>query len=225
MAHVSEFPKDLNKTYNRIMERIDQLKSPSERKLCKKVLETACFASRPLSFEEIHALAGLPDGLEASYITTRCGSFLTVHNDVVYLLHHSVGEYLTRYFEANSPGGPVQVNETLAKQAIVSMSKALEYNMYGLELGTESDTLTPPAGKNSLAAIQYSCEFWDDHLLRAAFELTDEGPVLPFLEQHFLHWLESLSLLGKLASAPSSIKSLLDMAMVRSCDIEYATTN
>ncbi|KAK9849582.1 hypothetical protein MYU51_014179 [Penicillium brevicompactum] len=213
VAHVSKFPKGLNKTYDRIMKQIDELKSEADREFCKRVLEAACFASRPLSFDEIHGAAGLPPDLDSPYIVTRCGSFLTVHNDIVYMLHHSTGEYLTRYFEENHPGGSPQVHEFLAKQAIIAMSEGLKRNMYKLEPGTESNCLGPPPSGNPLAALQYSCEFWVYHLLQSSSPISDDGPVLHFLEAHFLHWLESLSLLRKLPSALTSIRELLKRTM------------
>ncbi|RJE17667.1 NACHT domain protein [Aspergillus sclerotialis] len=209
VEHVSKFPEDLNETYDRIMERINRIKSEREREFCKKVLEAACFASRPLSFDEVHAIAGLPPKLQAPKIVTRCGSFLTVHNDVVYLFHHSTGEYLTRYFESNSPGGPPKAHEALAKQAILAMSKGLRYNMYELKPETESKSFIPPPGAKPLGAIQYSCEFWVHHLLQGTSPIADDSPVLSFLETHFLHWLESLSLLSKLPSALTAIRELL----------------
>jgi hypothetical protein len=228
VEHVSKFPDDLNETYGRIMERIDGIKSKAEREFCKRVLEAACFTSRPLSFDEVHAIAGLPPKLQSPDIVTRCGSFLTVHNDVVYLFHHSTGEYLTRYFESNSPGGPPQAHEALAKQAILAMSNGLRYNMYEMKPETESKSFSSPPGAKPLAAIQYSCEFWVYHLLQGSSPIADDGPVLSFLETHFLHWLESLSLLSKLPSALTSIRELLKRTKVCHCQLKllvYILTN
>ena len=58
-----------------------------------------------------------------------------------------------------------------------------------------------------LGSIRYSCLFWVDHICKAddlslvdhRKELLDGGAIFTFLREHFLHWLESLSLIHKLS--------------------------
>jgi hypothetical protein len=45
-------------------------------------------------------------------------------------------------------------------------------------------------------------------------ELIEDGNVLKFLEERFLYWLESLSLLGRLSVGVESIRKLLFIAQV-----------
>jgi hypothetical protein len=100
--------------------------------------------------------------------------------------------------------------------------------MYEMKPETESKSFSSPPGAKPLAAIQYSCEFWVYHLLQGSSPIADDGPVLSFLETHFLHWLESLSLLSKLPSALTSIRELLKRTKVCHCQLKllvYILTN
>ena len=78
-----------------------------------------------------------------------------------------------------------------------------------------------------LASIRYSCVFWVDHLCKAdntsldwKEKLSDGGAVFAFVKEHFLHWLESLSLIYKLSDGVLSIKNLLHKVQV--CQIPLA---
>ena len=72
-----------------------------------------------------------------------------------------------------------------------------------------------------LSPIRYSCEFWVDHLCKVddqsldhTKEMSDDGGIYTFLREHFLHWLESLSLMHKLSDGVLSIRKLLHKVQV-----------
>jgi hypothetical protein len=72
-----------------------------------------------------------------------------------------------------------------------------------------------------LGSIRYSCMFWVDHLCKAddksldrRKEPFDDMAIFAFLKEHFLHWLESLSLICNLSDGVLSIKNLLRKAEV-----------
>ena len=63
--------------------------------------------------------------------------------------------------------------------------------------------------------------FWVDHLCKVddqsldlMKELSDDGTIFVFLKEHFLHWLEGLSLIHKLSDGVGSIRKLLHKAQV-----------
>lgn len=62
--------------------------------------------------------------------------------------------------------------------------------------------------------VQYACRYWVDHLervdhgRRVQIDLRDGGRVHVFLLEHFLHWLEALSLMGKLSEGVLLITKL-----------------
>jgi hypothetical protein len=70
-----------------------------------------------------------------------------------------------------------------------------------------------------LAPIRYSCVFWFGHLCvinnqALEEELADNGRVFTFFEEHFLHWIESLSAIRQISDSVLIIKSLLDKVQV-----------
>lgn len=54
------------------------------------------------------------------------------------------------------------------------------------------------------AHVQYACRYWVDHLQRAGTDFKDYQ-VHVFLKEHFLHWLEALSLLGSISEGVRAI--------------------
>jgi hypothetical protein len=56
--------------------------------------------------------------------------------------------------------------------------------------------------------IQYACRYWVYHLQRSNIDLYDESQVHIFLQKHFLHWLEALSLMGNLSDGIGMVRTL-----------------
>ena len=212
VQHVQGTPPKLSEIYDRMMERIEKIMDEEGKELCMRLLEAVCFASRPVSYAEAQAVAGLPSDA-TDEILQICGSFLTSHDGTVHILHNSTRQHLTAYFESNRKGGAGQIHESIAKRSIAAMSDGLRYNMYGLNAGTESTDIIAREDYGPLASLCYSCEFWVDHLCGPdgprEGQLLDDGAAFVFLEKHFLHWLEALSLIHKLPTALSSIRKLI----------------
>jgi hypothetical protein len=61
--------------------------------------------------------------------------------------------------------------------------------------------------------LQYACRYWVQHLQRSKARLFDNDPVHRFLQKHFLHWLEALSLIGKASDSIHMITALLTMVV------------
>ncbi|KAI2885980.1 hypothetical protein CBS13152_7275 [Aspergillus niger] len=51
--------------------------------------------------------------------------------------------------------------------------------------------------------LRYSCRYWTFHLMQSKRSISDisDVEILSFLEKHFLHWLEVMSLMGELSEA------------------------
>jgi hypothetical protein len=56
--------------------------------------------------------------------------------------------------------------------------------------------------------VRYACLYWVYHMEESNACITDEHQAYVFLKIHFLHWLEALSLLGKLSDSINMIKGL-----------------
>jgi len=62
--------------------------------------------------------------------------------------------------------------------------------------------------------VQYACRYWVEHLQRGNFDPCNYGQIHKFLEEHFLHWLEALSLMGKMSEAVLMITALQSILTV-----------
>lgn len=206
LEEIQKTPAKLSKLYERMMTRIENGDHPE---LSKSVLEAACFASRPLSYAEVHVLSGLPSGYPPEDFVLNCGSFLTVENETVHVLHNSARQHLMDYFKPRA----TEIHDLMCERSLAALSEGLKSNIYGLLPATDISDAVAPQG-NPLARLAYSCEYWIENLTKGTGKLTDDGPAFAFLKVHFLHWLESLSLLGKLPKAIVSIRNLQEKAKV-----------
>jgi hypothetical protein len=221
VAQVAETPKDLTGTYEKLMAHINIFDGQMQ-KLCNTVLQTISFASRPLSYEELHLLAGLPPGAPTTDIVQRCGSFLATVNSTVHLLHSSVRKYLLGSFETrHGNDGIGQIHIDMWIRSITAMSETLKQNMYDLDSGSQASDIMVQED-DYLARVRYSCEFWVYHLCEVdgqnpIFEdqLSENGDTFLFLQKHLLHWFEGLSLIHKLPGGVSLIRKLVRKVHVR----------
>ncbi|KAL4928092.1 WD40 repeat domain-containing protein [Aspergillus undulatus] len=215
MELIRSKPRGLDKLYDDLMNKIEK-EQESSVQFCKNVLVAACLAHRPLSLPEVGVCAGLPARVPAAVIAGKYGSFLVTRDDTVYPIHQSAREYLeTNYAARPQQGGPAQGHAEFSQRAIHAMTAKLAANMYILQPATLSEDIKPPR-PDPLASIRYSCEFWVDHLCAVDIQsmpdgnqLGDSGGVFTFLQNHLLHWLESLSLVHNLSAGVRSIKKLL----------------
>jgi hypothetical protein len=216
---VEDLPTGLEEVYDRMMNQIQDLKWENP-KICQRVLSAATLAYQPLHPAELSALSGLPhsiSGKEESMrkIVAMCGSFLTFQDDRVYFIHQSAKDYLSGKASSTIfPSGTTAVHHAILLRLLQGMSKTLRRNIYEMQHpGLPVGEIKAP-NPDPLADMRYSCVFWVDHLCAAKEEPTDDGAVFSFLKDHFLHWLESLSLLGQLSDGVLSISKLLHVAQV-----------
>jgi len=228
---LNRIPKGLTPLYDRMVNQIQQLGNDYTQ-LCLLALSAATLAYRPLHLHEIHVVAGLQDEVEEledlERIINMCGSFLTIRDKYVYFIHQSAKDYLTTDASAViSPAGHERIHYDMSSRSLDALSKTLRRNIYNIQdPGSMMKNVPDP---DPLASIRYSCVFWVDHLCEAddtspdwKKNLSDDGAIFAFLKEHFLHWLESLSLIYKLSDGVLSIKKLLHKVQV--CQIRLAIT-
>ncbi|KAF7171564.1 hypothetical protein CNMCM5623_003939 [Aspergillus felis] len=208
---IQKMPSGLSNVYELIMAQIEK-GSPENQKRCKNVLVAVVLAYRTLSLPELAVLAGLQPKINPRTIVEKCGSFLTMSAQTVSLIHQSAKDYLeANYTRLGSGIG--QGNADISARSIIAMDSILRHNIYALPYpGFESRDVTPP-DPDPLAPIRYSCVFWVGHLCKAkdlGFEngLNEGGAILRFLKEHFLHWLEALSLIGGISESIRLLKEL-----------------
>jgi hypothetical protein len=217
IKNIQEMPEGLSKLYNQMITKVEKL---SDWPYCQNVLAATSLAYRPLSFAELALVAGLPKRVNVRTVVAECGSFYTVEEDRIFLIHQSAKDYLGENYTKIQPGGVVQGHIDIIDRSINAMSAVLRKDIYSLgDYGLRpADALRPDP--DPLASLQYSCLFWIEHICnlnegtKCGERLIDSGRVFGFLQQHFLHWLESLSLLKKLPDGIMLIKRLLRLAQV-----------
>jgi hypothetical protein len=223
---VEEAPVGLYQLYDRMADQIQQLaKRNSE--MCHLLLSTVSVAYRPLHLAELGSLCKLRGQVSTLTKNTRtlvalCGSFLTVRDDQVYLIHQSAKDYLSDEARAAVFGHKGEVHYNLFSQSLKLMTSTLKRDMYGLRApGCLINVVTTPA-TDPLATARYSCVYWIDHLYKSTFDksarcnkdLQDSGAVHAFLQASYLYWLEALSLcksMSKGVALMAELKAIIDV--------------
>ncbi|KAL4805677.1 hypothetical protein BDV18DRAFT_12049 [Aspergillus unguis] len=209
-------PRGLIPLYNRMLQQI-QLFEGLDYELCILVLSIVMLGYRPLHLQELCLVAGLHkqhyclDDLKD--IVGMCGSFLTIRDDYVYLVHQSAKDYLgdATVSAAIFPSGPSAIHHQIARESLQNLNAKLQRDIYKLDnpgaLISEIVTLRPCP--DPLFGLRYSCTYWLDHFINSKLLDMPEPSVdqiSDFFKQHLLHWLESLSLIGELGHGISSLK-------------------
>jgi hypothetical protein len=169
--------------------------------LYRQVLSTVLTTYRPLHLQELHALSGLPTQAQninqaTTAIVKMCGSFFTIREDNVYIIHQSARDFLSQEARHDLvPCGIRNVHQSIFSRSLQVMSRTLRRDMYSLcTLGYPAEQIKPPV-PDPLAASRYSCIYWIDHLCDwnpsssadDEVDLQDGGAVNNFLRQQYLY--------------------------------------
>ena len=218
----TKFPAGLEPLYQRMLEQIQHNRDPEEVEVYLQTLRTITLSYRPLHLGEIGIIAGLPEGLSndpqaLQDLVGSCGSFLTLRKQIVYFVHQSVKDYFSTGNGLNLfPSGQTKAHGLLADQSLRFMSDSLRRDVCGLR---RPGTLTQDidnniVGRHLPAHIQYACCYWVHHLKESGAPLKDNDQVHTLLKEHFLHWLEALSLMGKISDGAVLVRLLEEILMV-----------
>ena len=207
---VEDAPTGLYQLYDLMMDRIQRLKRYSEH--CLLMLSTVTVAYRPLYLADIHSLCQLSDNIAARDIVAMCGSFLTIRDDQVYIIHQSAKDYLSG--KARTTGFPTE-EETHHKTFTISlklMPKILQRDMYNLKLPGFPINQVQVPDPDPLVTVRYSCIHWIDHLCasdaRTRHDDLNGTSIYTFLQEWCLYWLEALSLCRSMSDGVASITKL-----------------
>ncbi|CAN9191599.1 unnamed protein product [Alternaria alternata] len=220
LAVVEEAPAGLHQLYDRMMEQIQRL---SERNvdICQSLLCTTAVAYRPLYLAEMGSLcrsAGRATIVAETVrkIVAMCGSFLTIRNEQVYLVHQSAKDYLSDKMRATALPSQSEMHYGLFAQSLELLSSKLKHDMYDLvEPGFSIDEVRTP-DPDPLATTRYSCVYWVDHLYEwkpkslgsSVGGLQAADVVDKFLRKKYLYWLEGLSLCKSVGKGVVSMEKL-----------------
>ncbi|KAH8744604.1 hypothetical protein F5883DRAFT_21603 [Diaporthe sp. PMI_573] len=218
---LDEVPTELKELYRRMMRQIERLPRQYP-KLCRQALSTVVAAYRPLQLQELHLLSDLPtqaqDVNEVTIAVVKmCGSFLTIREGNVYVIHQSARDFLFGEASHNIfPCGTEDVHQTIFSRSLQVLFKTLRRDMYSLcTPGYPAEQVKPP-DPDPLAASRYSCIYWVDHLCdwnpnphaNHRDVLQDRGIIDNFVRKKYLYWLESLSICRSMSEGLVSMAKL-----------------
>jgi hypothetical protein len=136
-------------------------------------------------------------------IVKKCGSFLTIRDDSVYIIHQSAKEFLRDETSHNIfPHGLGDVHYSIFSKSLQILSRTLRQDIYGLHTPGYAIERVEQPDPDPLMASRYSCIYWVDHLYewqphnRAdhIVDLQDGGIMDMFVRKKYLYWVEALSL-------------------------------
>lgn len=187
----------------------------------KLIIGTLVFLASPLSTNALAQILDIPK----SRIDTQLDflhSVLRVPSDPdlpVTLLHLSFRDFLVNTESSDSNPFWMDENETQYQIAIhcMNLMNKLKQDICGIE---HPDTLRSEISSQTISehlhpSMQYACIFWVYHLQQATKEVINSHEVYQFLKEHLLHWIEALSLMGKVAESLDIIRSLRSLFLVR----------
>jgi hypothetical protein len=207
---------------------IDHVRHSEDADLCKQILAVMSTVYRPVAFDELPSVIELPDGISddheaLSEIIAICGSFLTLRDDSIIFVHQSAKDFLLGQARSEIfPKGKEAGHHAILLRSLQVMFQTLRRNI--LQIGSPEvpiDKVRHPS-RNPLAAAQYGCLYWVDHLQDSRWiennDLCYKGGYLDvFLRQKYLHWLEALSILGNISQGISALFKLDGLLQVSDC--------
>ena len=135
-------------------------------------------------------------------------------------LHLSFNEFLLddklefKQFKIN---GPATHRMLLSKcLQLLSGPGGLEENMCKLKYpGKPRREISQSVINDRLSpALQYACQYWIQHAKFGNLECHNQDDVHIFLQKHFLHWLEAMSLMNRLAEVIEQLSLLQPLLSV-----------
>jgi hypothetical protein len=221
---LEEVPPGLEQLYQAMILRMQSL--GEELEICKKIISTVIHAYRPLHLGELVTTAGItgarnePQSL--SGLVHRCGSFLTVREDTIYFVHQSAKQFLVTegketIFHNGEEGNHLALLDRLLQCMELSLGHDIcKIRIPGGLLGDNQDY-----SRWELIHLRYACCHWARHLVlvkNLKEYISDSGCVYVFLQKHFLHWLEALSLMRRISDAFVSLDILRSVVNVSDGD-------
>ncbi|KAJ5389771.1 uncharacterized protein N7496_000839 [Penicillium cataractarum] len=212
----AKYVSKMDKTYLPILMRLldDRESDESEQQQLlqefQDIVGVIILLADPLS---INALS-LFLGIGADRIGNRLNSFRSVlsipgnRDQSVRILHLSFRDFLVQSgtkFHVDEP----KKHKKIAHLCLKTMQNHLRKDICDLESsGTYRTDVGPQYIRQYLPLeLQYSCRYWIHHLEQSQDLSSGIEDVLLFLQKHFLHWLEAMSLLGLI----SEVVGMLDL--------------
>jgi archaellum biogenesis ATPase FlaH len=219
----------MDKTYLPVLKQLFSDADNREKKQLEQefqdTLGVITLLAAPLS---VNALAQLTNKSPRN-ISNRLNGFYSVlsvpknHDSPVRLLHLSFQDYLLTTGESSFRVSPEKTHQKIALHCLRVMNdyehglkrNICDFSSYGTQ---HVDIDRQTVDQHLSAALQYSCRYWIYHLQQSEGHVP-EPEVFSFLEKHFLHWLEALSLMDAISEAVGLIDMLQRALSVSLCTV------
>lgn len=218
LKKLEAFPPGLDALYSRML---NQVRKSEDAELCKQILAIMSTVYRPITLYELASVIEMPeDSYDAneclSEIVAFCGSFLTLREDTVAFVHQSAKEFILREESLAEilPKGIDAEHHSIFARSVNMIFKTLRRDILNIKLpGFPAKDIKRPI-PYPLAAAEYACVYWVDHLQASISDATyrlspaDRNRVDTFLRQKYLHWLEALSIFARLSDGIQAMRRL-----------------
>ncbi|GKT61935.1 G-protein beta WD-40 repeats containing [Colletotrichum tofieldiae] len=210
----------LGETYLPVLQRFQTNRSGQERddlmKRFKKIIGTLILLEEPLSSNSIANLLKTK-ATKIDGILNPLRSVLDIpeeRNSEVKLFHLSFRDFLLSPLAGSFSINLKQTHWQNALDCLDLLCKkgCLRYNLGNLKPADHRSAIEKSALQKQLPPhVRYACLYWFYHLEKAGQSLKDDDKISEFLQTHFLHWLEALSILGEAARATQMPEQLLPL--------------
>lgn len=188
----------------------------------REIIGAIVMLESPLSINSLSKLLGISDGLIKRRLSDglikrrliSLHSVLSIPNDMtkpVRLFHISFRDYL---LDQDTRGKtPLWLDKEEIHQKLTTrclyICGSLRKNMCKLKGATKRAMIRREIiDRDILPELQYSCRFWSHHLAQTNDPTAEVDIVLSFLQKHFLHWMEAMSILGFVSEVVDTIHQL-----------------
>lgn len=204
-----------------LIEGLDKVEKVELLQLFRAIVGSIVVLARPLSVPSLAKVLNLSKRTIEQHLGVL-HSVLSVPKSSdapVRLFHLSFRDFLlapTKEDENPFWVSETETHNTMAGNCFRVMNESLRKDICNLKDPGISRTAIDPERVNECISdeVQYACANWVLHLQLSASTVCDNDTAHTFLTTHFLHWIEALSLMGRMRDAITMIKSLKKLLAV-----------
>ena len=149
LKKLNELPPGLDALYCRM---IDQVRKSEDAELCKRILAVMSIVYQPIALPELATLIETPDDLSDDQedlleIIATCGSFLTLHENVIVFIHQSAKDFLLEMSQDKLfAKGREAEHYAIFSRSLQSLFKTLRRNIFDIKfVGMAIEEVTQPS--------------------------------------------------------------------------------
>ncbi|KAF5373379.1 hypothetical protein D9757_009755 [Collybiopsis confluens] len=208
----TEKPEDLQKVYSTIVESAihNNLRAPEAQNL-RQILNTIITLYQPLTCKGVAEMVSLPQStVEALIRSLQAVCYISDKNECIYTFHLSFSEYI---MGGKEYGDAHRYHQSISKSCFQQM-KRLRFNICELPSSFTPDDevvgLEKRVKERIEGAIEYSCMFWVDHVMRTEATPDLMKKMNDFLQDKGIYWIEAMNLMKALPRCGDMMKLLIE---------------